>query len=233
MPPDTPLDLARTAFRQAGHTLQNLRRDFPEWHLGRPRYALWALDVATPAVGRAVAGAAHHLAGLLLDGYTRQAHITLALGGFPTHLPSRPDDYGPASFDAHLRALQALAPAPFELDIGGLASFTSAPFLTVDDVHGGIRRLHQALGGMRPGDPYTPHVTVGLYAGEWPTAEVLPRLDSLTETPPVRCRIEHISLMSYAAAEIGGPLCTLADFHLTDGTLSWRGETLFPSPCAP
>ncbi len=232
MPPDTALDLARTAFRRADHTLQNQRRDFPEWHLGRPRYALWALDVATPPVDRAVARAARHLDGLLLDGYARQPHITLALGGFPSPAPTHPDDYGPAAFDTQVAALRALAAAPFEIDIGGMASFTSAPFLTVGDDEGGIRRLHQALGGMHPGGPYTPHVTVGLYGGEWPTTEVLARLDSLTDAPPVRCRIERVSLMSYAAAEIGGPLAILADFHLADGSLHWHGEALYPPPTA-
>jgi len=228
MPPDAPLNPARTAFRQAGLTLRNQRRDFPEWHLGRPRYALWALDVATPPVDRAVARAARHLDGLLLDGYTRQPHITLALGGFPSLAATHPDDYGPAAFSAHLAALRARAPGPFEIHIGGLASFTSAPFLAVGDGQGGIRRLHQALGGMHPGGPYTPHVTVGLYGGEWPTAEVLARLDSLTQSSPVRCRIERVSLMSYGAAEIGGPLAILADFHLADGSLHWHGEALFP-----
>jgi len=220
------------AFLKARSTLQNVRRDFPEWHLGRPAYALWALDVDTPAVSQAVAVAARHLDGLLLDGYHRQAHITLALGGFPTPTPTHPDDYGPADFEAHFEALQALGLAPFEIDIGGLASFTSAPFLHVSDPDGGIGRLHQALGGERPEGRYIPHVTVGLYSGAWPTAEVLPRLHTLAALPPVRCRIERVSLMRYAATEIGGPLVTLADHDLTSGRLRWREKSPFASAIA-
>ncbi len=215
------------AFIKADRTLQNVRRDFPEWHLGRPDYALWALDVDTREVSQAVAVAARHLDGLLLDGYHRQAHITLALGGFPTPTPIHADDYGPADFTAHLEALQALGLAPFEIDIGGLASFTSAPFLRVNDPDGGIGRLHEALGGERPEGRYIPHVTVGLYSGAWPTAAVLPRLDALAERPPVRCRIERVSLMRYAATEIGGTLATLADHDLSSGRLVWREKPPF------
>ena len=85
-------DHARAAFLAAGQTLRNERRDFPEWHLGRPHYALWAVDVDLPDVRQAVAGAEAHLDGLLLDGYRRQPHITLALCGFPTAEPQHPDD---------------------------------------------------------------------------------------------------------------------------------------------
>jgi 2'-5' RNA ligase len=223
------MSLLSEAFLKAGHTLANVRRDFPEWHLGRPDYALWALDVDTQAVSQAVAVAAHHLDGLLLDGYRRQPHITLALGGFPTATPTHADDYGPAAFDAHLRALRSLGLAPFEIDIGGLASFTSAPFLSVGDPDGGIQRLHQALGGERPEGRYIPHVTVGLFSGAWPTAEVLPRLEALADLPPIRCRIERVSLMRYAATKIGGPLVRLADHDLSSGRLVWRETPPFPS----
>ncbi len=82
--PDSVFDHARAAFAAAGQTLPNVRRDFPEWHRGRPRYALWALDVDIPAVRHAVAAAETHLAGRLLAGYRRQPHVTLGLCGFPT-----------------------------------------------------------------------------------------------------------------------------------------------------
>lgn len=220
-------------FLKARHTLQNVHRDFPEWHLGRPDYALWALDVDTREVSRAVALAARQLDGLLLDDYRRQPHVTLALSGFPTPAPAHADDYGPADFEAQRQALQALSLAPFEIDIGGLASFTSAPFLRVIDLDGGIERLHQALGGERPGGRYVPHVTVGLYSGAWPTAEVLPRLDALSALPPIRCRIERVSLMCYAATEIGGPLAILADHDLNSGRLVWRERPPFPAASGP
>lgn len=222
--PDSVFEHARAAFAAAGQTLQNVRRDFPEWHLGRPRYALWALDVDVAPVRAAVAGAAAHLDDLLLDDYRRQPHITLALCGFPTGSPEYPDDFGPAALGTQVAALQALTPEPFLVEIGRLASFSSAPFLTVRDVEGGIHALRRALTGNppEPGGPYTPHVTVGLYGGAWPTAHVQPRLDGFDAHPAIHSRIERLSLMSYAAPEIGGPLETLADFCFATRRLLWR-----------
>jgi len=222
--PHSVFDHARAAFSAAGHTLENVRRDFPEWHLGRPRYALWAVDVDLPPVRAAASAAAAHLNGLLLAGYHRQPHITLGLCGFPTPEPHLPDDFGPAALAAQLDALQTLAPEPFDVHIAQLASFTSAPFLAVRDAQGGIGRLRRALAGdsAEGSGPYTPHVTVGLYAGGWPVADVLARLDAFQAGPPLCCRIERINLMSYAAPEIGGRLTTLAEFTLADGRLSWH-----------
>ena len=217
--PSSIFDEARAAFAAAGQTIANVRRDFPEWHRGRPRYALWAVDVDVPAVRDAVSAAGTQLADLLLPDYRRQPHITLGLCGFPVAEPREPDDFGPTELSGQLAALRALAPAPFDIDIGLLASFSSAPFLAVHDPQGGIARLRRSLTSAQPewAEPdgaYTPHVTVGLYAGSWPTADIQRRLDRVPAGPALRCRVDRIGLMHYAAAEIGGPLTTEAEFHL-------------------
>lgn len=202
-------------FAAAGSTLENVRRDFVEWHLGRPRYALWALDVDTAPLRRTLSVAAQPLAGLLLDDYRRQAHITVALRGFPARRPSRADEFGPTALAADVAALDRLAPPPFAIRTGGLASFTSAPFLCVADPDGGVVRLRDALHGTAPdaGGPYTPHITVGLYAGCWPTAEVGTRLRAVS-LPAHTVPITRICLMAYAPPEIGGPLEILGHFDL-------------------
>ncbi|WP_374484347.1 2'-5' RNA ligase family protein [Zoogloea sp.] len=229
--PDSVFDLARAHFAAAGRTLRNVRRDFHEWHLGRPHYALWAIDVDLPAVRRLTEQAAVLLDDVLLDDYRRQPHITLALCGFPTLQPTRPDDFGPAGLERQLDTLQRFAGAPFRMEIGGLASFTSAPFLSVRDVDGGIGRLRHALCGPRsePGGPYTPHVTVGLYDGEWPTAPLLERLDAGTQKV-VHCTVTKLSLMCYAASDIGGPLSTLGQFDLAEGRWEDLDSRIFPAP---
>lgn len=214
---------ARSTFLAAGRTLRNERRDFPEWHLGRPRYALWALDVDLPEVRSAVSQAEAHLAGLLLDAYQRQPHVTLALCGFPTTTPCHPDDFGPAHFARQLDALRAAIDSHFTITVGALASFSSAPFLAVGDPDRGIARLRQALAGEHDeaGGPYTPHVTVGLYADSHPTTDVLCRLDAHAASP-LTCSVSRLSLQCYAAAEIGGPLTTLGDFTFTSGRFAWH-----------
>ena len=227
MPPAPLLELTRSEFLAAGHTLENVRRDFPEWHRGRPRYLLWAIDADQPSVRAEMAQAADHLQDLLLDGYVRQPHVTLALCGFPTDDPQREDDFGPAALLAQLKALRAAPCAPFMLQIGQLASFSSAPFLAVQDLEGGLGVLRKALSATThpTGGRYVPHVTVGLYRGCYPTSQVQARLDAHA-AQPVLCPVDRISLMSYASAEIGGTLAHLADYDLARRVLVWRDEAL-------
>lgn len=225
MPADPLFDLARADFLAAGHTLENVCRDFPEWHRGRPRYLLWAIDADLPPIRARVTQAADHLQDLLLPGYVRQPHVTLALCGFPTDDPQREDDFGPAALLAQLKALRAAPCAPFMLQIGQLASFSSAPFLAVQDLEGGLGVLRDALSATThpSGGRYVPHVTVGLYRGCYPTPQVQARLDAHS-APPILCPVDRISLMSYASAEIGGRLAHLADYDLATRVLVWRDE---------
>ena len=128
-------------------TLRNEQRDFVEWHRGRGPYVLWALDVDTPAVRRALASAAAHLAGWLLPDYNRQPHVTLDLCGFPSQGDAIPadDEFSLADLLAHCEAVAAQFPPPFVIEIGELASFSSAPYLQVGDPEAGLRRARATL----------------------------------------------------------------------------------------
>lgn len=206
-------------------TLRNERRDFPEWHRGRPHYVLWALDVDTPALRARVAAAQHALDGLLLDGYVRQPHITLALCGFPARgpLPAE-DEFEPRRIATQVAALQADGPGAFDIAIGGLESFSSAPFLTVHDAGDTLSRLRRCVHAERahPHGPYVPHVTVGLYAEAWPSAKVADRFGQVPAAPQLRHRVSRLSLLGYAAAQIGGALFTLAEYDLESGHMHWH-----------
>lgn len=202
-------------------TLASERRDFVEWHRGRAPYVVWALDLDTPPVRRRVAAAAGHLDGLLLDGYRRQPHVTLTLRGFPAAGRAAADEYTAATLDADLAVLRAAAPAPFTCRLGGLDSFPSAPFLAVDDPDGGISALRRCLPGVDyPGFRYLPHVTVGLYAGAWPAADVRRRLADWDGGAALACTVRAVGLLAYDPSDIGGPLSRLGRFCLTRRTWS-------------
>lgn len=66
-----------------------------------------------------------------------------------------------------------------------------------------------------------PHVTVGLYADAWSSAEVADRFAQVPAVPRLHHRVTHLSLLSYTAAQIGGALCTLAKYELEAGRLDW------------
>lgn len=218
--------LLRQRFLAEPHTLRNERRDFHQWHRGRPHYLLWALDVDASPLRARVAAAQRALDGLLLEGYLRQPHITLALCGFPATGPLRAEDeFDDGLIAAQLATLQAAAPSAFELGIGGLESFSSAPFLSVHDASGALDALRRCLhaDGQHPQGGYVPHVTVGLYADAWPTAEVARRFQALDDAPQLPCRVTRLSLMGYVAADIGGALFTVADYDLATRRLQWQG----------
>ena len=204
----------------SGFTLRNEQRDFVEWHRGRRPYVFWALDLDTPAVAARVAHARTDLGDLLLAGYCRQPHITLDLCGFAGQVPLAADEFAPDYLAAQFAALASVGPAPFTVAIGGLASFSSAPYLTVGDPAGGIAAVRRCLavdGENRLNVDYVPHVTVGLYAEAWPVRQVLARLAAVAVDEPLCCLVERISLMSYEPAEIGGRLTCLASHPLGAG----------------
>ena len=206
------------------HTLRNQRRDFPDWHLGRPNNALWALLVDTEAVCQRVQAAQTHLADRLLDGYCRQAHVTVALCGFPSATPQHADDFGAQALGQQLAALRRAGNSSFEIGIGGLASFNSVPYLSVQDDAGRLAHLRASLAGsgLHPAaDHYIPHITVGLYADAWPMAAVQAQLDNFAHSGRLRLTMSRLCLLSYVAKNIGGPLQTLAEYDFQNGALHW------------
>ena len=211
-------------------TLRNERRDFPEWHLGRPAYALWALEFDTAVVMPHMEAAQRGLAPWLLEGYCRQPHITLSLCGLPNASPLHADDFGPDRMHAQVQALQRAQPAVFEIEIGGLDTFSSVPYLAVQEPGGQLAALRACLANADTQgvpDSYVAHVTVGLYADVWPLAMVQTHLDRCVLPRPVRVPVTGVSLLSYAAAEIGGPLQCLASYTFGSGRLHWHGTPLF------
>ena len=212
-------------FFEGNFTQPSECRDFVEWHLGRTPYLFWALDLDMPSVRQHIDRAATHLSGLLLDAYRRQPHLTLDVCGFPTAQPHHADDFTSQLLLAQFEALRASRLSRFEIEIGALASFSSAPYLKVGDGGNCLAAIRQCLaveGANRLTGDYTPHVTVGLYADAWPAAMVHSRLAGFASAGPLSCRIEQISLMSYAPSEIGGPLSRLGSFHFKEGAMCWH-----------
>ena len=184
-------------------------RDFREWHHGRKHYAVWVLRCEdNPAIQAKFKAARAHLKGYLLEPYHRQPHITLFVCGFLVASAHYNDDFTQNQVDAQIQALGSEHLEAFEIEILGLNSFASAPFLEVHDPDGGIRRLRSVLSGGAPEfrtAPYRPHLTVGLYASAFPGQEVLARM-AVFITEPIRWRVEQVSLATYQASEIVGKL---------------------------
>ena len=183
-------------------------RDFPEWHHGRETYAVWILPMEDEAIWETFEAAREHLDGYLLEPYRRQPHITLFVCGFLVDRPQYNDDFTHAQLQVQFRALEPANIAHFVIEIGGLNSFASAPFLEVHDPEGGIARLRDILSRGAPEfrtTPYTPHLTVGLYADAFPSEEVMKRLANFSRTP-IRWEVNQVTLVTYKAQEFAGKL---------------------------
>ena len=216
-------------------TIASVHADFPEWHRGRPRYAIWAIDLDVPVVRAASAALAGHLAPYLLHGYRRQPHVTLHLCGFPRAVGDLAEDFAPAALAGQLAALADGAPEPFTIAVGAPATFASAAYLEVVDQAGGIARSRAALGGggaAEGGFPYVPHVTVGLYRAAHPLVDVLAALAAWGQQTTLTMAVERLTLMAYRSEVIAGPLQAVGDFDLAARRFTWRevGEAGFFGP---
>ena len=191
------------------HTLPCEWRDYPEWHRGRRRYAVWTLPVECPRILARLAAAREHLGDWLHEGNRRQAHVTLFVCGFPGDDCRFDDDFPTWQFEAQLEALHRLDVAPFELGIGRLQSFASAAFLEVSSHCSSLERLREALAGSGAEirrAAYRAHLTVGLYARSVPYALLQERLRSFAEQTPLPLAVQELHYSTYAAAELLGPL---------------------------
>ncbi len=193
---------------QTPTTIAAENRDYPEWHRGRGIYAVWVLRMEKAAIQEKFKAAREHLNGFLLEPYDRQPHITLFVCGFLVDESKYNDDFTQSQLQAQLSTLEKANLLPFEIEIGSLNSFASAPFLEVHDPEGGIARLREILACSAREfriAPYRPHLTLGLYADAFDSREVI---DHLTEFPsnPISWKVESITLATYRAQEIARPL---------------------------
>ena len=84
---DTGVSFAETTVAQL--------RDYPEWHRGRCRYAIWMIPINCPKVLACIDQVTASLADLLHPS-RRQPHITLFVCGFEGESVSHDDDFTPA-----------------------------------------------------------------------------------------------------------------------------------------
>ena len=183
-------------------------RDYPEWRRGRDTYAVWVLPFDKKLIQTKFKAAREHLSGYLLEPYRRQPHITLFVCGFLVEKALYNDDFTPAQVQSQLQGLEKASIPPFEIEIGGLNSFASAPFLEVSNPDGRIGHLREILSrGAREfrTAPYTPHLTVGLYGGAFPSKELAERMMQFPANP-IKLNVKQIALATYQAREIAGPL---------------------------
>ena len=196
-------------FQGFKETLPTKNRDYQGWHRGRKKYAAWTIDIQDPPVQSRFDAARAHLSDFLLKPYFRQAHVTLFVCGFLADVERFDDDFSTDGLKRQLQALKEARLAPFEIEIGGIDSFATAPFLEVFDVTGGIEKIRNVLSSTHAEireAAYVPHVTLGLYKDRFARKMVAERVSVLSPESRIIYWVDEIHLMTYSALEIAGPL---------------------------
>ena len=192
-------------------------RDYPEWHYGRQMYCVWTLPVRDRLVLERLQAAQQHLSPWLHQDYRRQAHITLFVCGFDALVQHRDDDFTRQAQQLQCKALEMLAQASFSLQIGGLDSFASAPYLQVSDPEGVLAVLRERLetisSEVRQAE-YVPHLTVGLFQQALSWSQLQARISSFNRAESLTLRVSELELSCYRASELFGPLARIASVPL-------------------
>ena len=193
---------------QRQETIPAVKRDYVEWHRSRPKYGLWLIELVTEELFQKVDAARVHLSDFLLTPYYRQPHISIYICGFLAKTVSFDDDYSIELFHIQAELLKNAGIEPFVIEVGGLNSFASAPFLEVQDLEDGMARVRAVLSTTAKEigrNSFTPHVTVGLYSQAFQSRVVAEKILTF-QSNPVRLTINVLTFATYEAREIAGAL---------------------------
>lgn len=211
-------------FRSAATTLGPTPGAREAWHRGRRRYAVWLLRVDDRAVRARLAEAEAHLRPHGVRAFV-EPHVTVFVAGFPTAAPALDDDVDDAVLDAQAAALAAAPPPRPRLVVGGLNAFRSCPFVEVADPWGDLAALRATLAAAAREirfARYVPHLTVGLFADERPTAPVADAIAPFRTAPPLALSPGTLDLVELDAHDPGAPLHTRVRVALRDNAPNRR-----------
>lgn len=187
-----------------------------DWAAGRPQYAVWAIRIHAPAVQKRVLELQAGLTSWTRPVPAHDLHVTTWVAGFPSTAPQRDDDIHEQALAAQVRALHGQS--SFRLAIGGANSFTTAPFLEVYDLDGGLARVRTVLEQQGPRElrfaPYVPHVTLGTVTADHPVAPLRTFIEPHRQLAPIEVQVRCIEQLRFDAAQPGARLHTHHTVHL-------------------
>ena len=193
-------------------------RDYPEWHFGRERYALWYIEVDDPALIDYLIQLREQFSDLLFQPNQRQFHITVFVAGFLVEQLTKMDDFSQLQMTQQIEQLKSLKLEPFQLQIGGLNSFESALFLNVNNATGGLQKIRKTL--MQTSHEvaaldFCPHITLGLYREAVSSDPILARMAEI-EDIHYNLNVSQLTFGFYQAHVLQGPLFTQTQIKLGD-----------------
>ena len=164
-----------------------------------------------PAVAQYLARLQAGLTPWLAANYRRQAHITLAVAGFPVRCAQQADELSWAQLRQQMQQLKRISNQPVACRTSYLSSFAHAPFLAVE-VPELVSQWRTLLGAEQREAAhqfrFTPHFTLGVYRYRLALPALERRLQAVDHLAPL-CFSADLALLGYRPAQFCGPLTRL------------------------
>lgn len=216
--------LMYTNFLLSPKTVPCIDRDFYEWHNGIPYYGFWAVVVNDPDWIELYNSARIHVKQFVHLGYERLPHITItACGLLDCH------HFSAEHFREQWRILNEMTISPFYLTIGSMNSFSSAPYLTVEDPEGVLKQIRDHLMVISKEDTpveYQPHITLGLYEYALDTNEVADYLARFKYASIKPMLVNELDFCAYKTKEIQGPFKILKRVRLNSTEMKEKNHSV-------
>lgn len=180
-------------FLKSSHTLGPTPGVRELWRAGRHHYAVWALPVLDQHVLKRAKEVQQALAGHIEPTPLEQLHITVWVGGFLDGDGTRNDDLDRKTWAAIQGRIQALR-RPIPVEISGLSSFQSCPFLKAQPIGSELQALREKIRDIQPKEirfsEYTPHLTLGTYSTNEAIGPLIERLLPYRDLPTIRLQLQ-------------------------------------------
>jgi len=189
------------------------------WHKDRKRYAVWVIRVQAPQVIDRVLKIGSALAPWLFSQRSEDLHITLGIAGFPASKVTYDDDVDEVSIQLAASRLRELN-LPLRVGIHGACSFLSAPFVAVSEDDNDLQKVRDIVdlpGRSLTMQDYVPHVTVGRWNGEHPTAVLTDVLQRFADLPGIAVQAKAVELVEFATDDPFATLVTRITVPLPPG----------------
>ena len=181
------------------------------WHQGIPSYGFWAIVIEDPVWLSEFDRAREHVADLVLPNYQRRAHLTLSACGLVDEAY-----FSAIQLEKQIEALGKLSLQPFYIELAGLDSFESAPYISIgkNKTLSHIRRTLESIHQDDPATEYHPHLTLGFYQETYDIEQIKKRLSDhqVISLPPLL--IEKLSYCHYQTRQVQGDLQIIDELSL-------------------
>lgn len=202
------------------YTVPTVQRNYPEWHRGRKKYALWYLEIEDTGLLNYLQYLRHTFSDVLYQPIHRQFHISLFICGFLTDQANaqQNDDFLCKQLQLQLAHLQQTSISVFRLRVNQIQSFESALMLKIEDPSGKLvdlrHRLAEHTVEIAPLD-YCAHITLGVYRDAYRYADIYQRIAAIQQQT-FEIEVNHLTFGCYQPHILQGPLFAEQHIQLDD-----------------